>query len=108
MLKAVRLACAGAAFALFAACNSDPNSGVAVLSATATPRQIYARGATSMIGVEARDAKDAPGTGQVTLVASAGRIADRNKTTSLTLANGIAASRDCCNATPGPTRPRQV
>src|SRR5712664_2276361 len=98
MLKAVRLACAAGAFALFAACNSDPNSGVAALTATATPRQIDARGASSQLGVEARDAKGAPGTGQVTLVASAGFFADGTKQPTLTLSNGTAGISYSCNA----------
>lgn len=108
MLKAVRLACAAAAFALFAACNSDPNSGVATLAATATPRQIDAHGGSSMIGVEAHDAKGNPGTGQVTLVASAGRFADGNKTTSLTLANGIASIGYSCDVNLDPLCAGQV
>jgi len=61
-----------------------------------------------MIGVEARDAKGAPGAGQVTLVASAGRFADGNKTTSLTLANGIASIGYSCNATLDPLCSGQV
>src|ERR1700687_5011764 len=97
MLKAVRLAFAAAAFALFAACNSDP-SGVATLVATATPRQIDARGTTSLLVVEARDTRGAPGTGQVTLIASAGFFSDGTKQTTLTLANGTAGIGYSCNS----------
>src|ERR1700682_3411470 len=63
MLKAVRLAFAAGAFALFAACNSDP-TGVATLVATATPRQIDARGTTALLVVGARDNRGVPGTGE--------------------------------------------
>ncbi len=101
MLKAGRLArpLGLLALAMFTACNSDPTTGVAVLSVTANPRPIDGRGTASLLTVEARDARGQPGTGQVTLLTAAGAFSDGTKQTVLTLANGIAGIGYICNST---------
>src|SRR5215469_10228893 len=100
MLKAARLArpVPLLALALVAACNSGSQSGVAVLSVTATPRQIDGGGRASLLSVETKDTNGQPGTGLVTLTASAGTFSDGTKQTTLTLANGLAGIRYLCNA----------
>src|SRR5215831_7002371 len=100
MLKAARLARPALllALALFAACNQDQSSGVANFTVTATPRQIDGQGRVSLLSVETRDAKGQPGTGVVTLTASAGTFSDGTTQTTLTLANGIAGIGYMCNA----------
>src|SRR5262245_10536681 len=101
MLKAARLARPVAlllALALFAACNSDQQSGVAALTVEATPRQIDGQVRVSLLSVETRDAKGEPGTGVVTLAASGGTFSDGTTQTTLTLANGLAGIGYLCNA----------
>jgi len=101
MLKAARLARPVAlllALALFAACNSDQQSNVAEVTVEATPRQIDGQGRPSLLSVETRDAKGQPGTGVVTLTASAGTFSDGTTQTTLTLANGLAGIGYTCNA----------
>ena len=101
MLKAARLARPVSlllAFAMFAACNQDQPPGVANFTVTATPRQIDGQGRVSLLSVETRDAKGQPGTGVVTLTASAGTFSDGTTQTTLTLANGLAGIGYMCNA----------
>src|SRR5215471_3621946 len=101
MLRAARLARPVAlllALALFAACNQDQSSGVAEVTVEATPRQIDGQGRPSLLSVETRDAKGQPGTGVVTLTASAGTFSDGTTQTTLTLADGLAGIGYLCNA----------
>ena len=100
MLKAVRLArpLALLALAIIAACNSEQPTGVAQLVATATPHDVDGYGRVSLISVEARDAKGQPGSGVVTLTASAGIFSDGTRQTTLTLVNGVAGIGYMCNS----------
>ncbi|MFZ5468723.1 MAG: hypothetical protein ACOZIN_04720 [Myxococcota bacterium] len=82
MLRLTRFAVVAAAvFAgAYVACSPPPPSGLAVLSISASPRQIDDQGETSTISVEALTASGALGSGTVTFSATAGSFTSTSAT----------------------------